>query len=384
MVIFDFLHPTRLVYGAGSIVRLGTLARQMHLTRTMLVADPGMVGCGYVAEARQLLAREGVAVIPFHDFSENPDTAEVEAGRHLASREGIDSLIALGGGSSLDCAKGINFVLTGGGTMRDYWGYGKLSARTGRSMLPMIGIPTTAGTGSEAQSYALISDHETHAKMACGDSQAAFRIALLDPQLTVTMPPELTAASGYDALSHAVESYVTKKRNPLSQLYAREAWRLLEAHYERVLRDPRDLEARGAMLLGSCFAGVAIEASMLGAAHSCANPLTKNFGTAHGVAIALMLPHVVRWNAAAVDELYGELLEVAGLVAPPGEAGERLARRLEELRSAGGLLQDLRSIGIDRSILPILSEEASQQWTGNFNPRDWSAEGAMEVYRKAL
>ena len=381
---FDFLNPTRLVYGAGSIVRLGTLARQMHLTRTMLVADPGMVACGYVAEARQLLAREGVTVIPFHDFSENPDTAEIEVGRHLASQEGIDSLIALGGGSSLDCAKGINFVLTGGGRMQEYWGYGKLSARTGRSMLPMIGIPTTAGTGSEAQSYALISDHETHAKMACGDPQAAFRVALLDPQLTVTMPRELTAASGYDAISHAVESYVTKKRNHLSQLYAREAWRLLEAHYQKVLRDPKDLEARGAMLLGSYFAGVAIEASMLGATHSCANPLTKNFGTAHGIAIALMLPHVVRWNAAAVDDLYGELLDVAGLTAPPGDAGERLAQRLEELRSAGGLLQDLRSIGIDRSILPILSEEASQQWTGNFNPRDWSAEGAMEVYRKAL
>ena len=145
----------------------------------------------------------------FHDFDANPDSRMVEAGRAVAASCRVDSIVALGGGSSLDCAKGINFVLTNGGTMRDYRGFGKAT----RPMLPSIGVPTTAGTGSEAQSYALISDSETHAKMACGDPKAAFRIALLDPELTVTQPRAVTAIAGYDAISHAVESYVTTRRS---------------------------------------------------------------------------------------------------------------------------------------------------------------------------
>jgi alcohol dehydrogenase len=243
----------------------------------------------------------------------------------------------------------------------------------------MIGVPTTAGTGSDAQSYALISDAETHTKMACGDPQAAFKIALLDPRLTVTMPRDLTATTGYDAISHAVESYVTKRRNPLSRIFAREAWSRLEANFEKVLSEPADIEARGAMLLGSYLAGLAIENSMLGAAHSCANPLTKNFGVTHGAAIAAMLPSVVRWNTGAVRRSYEELASDAGL-----RTAEDLARRLEDLATSGNLPRGLSALDIPKTALPMLAEEAAKQWTGGFNPRDWSVEGAMEVYEKAL
>jgi len=386
---FEYLNRTRLVFGEGALDQLGSWARELRFRSTLLVADKGMVRCGYVDRARQLLAAQGVGVVPFHDFGENPDTREVEAGREVASREGIDSLVALGGGSSLDCAKGINFLLTGGGTMRDYWGHGKLSARTDHPtpprVFPMIGIPTTAGTGSEAQQYALISDAETHAKMACGDEQAAFRVALLDPCLTLTMPRELTATTGYDAISHAVESYVTRPRTPLSRLYSLEAWRLLECNYERVLTLPGDVAARGAMLLGSYLAGMAIEASMLGAAHSCANPLTRRHGVAHGQAIALMLPPIVRWNGQVVDDLYGELLRATGRQGTAGiSASSLLAERLTELRRAGNLPATLRQFDIEKTDLPLLAAEAAQQWTGNFNPRQWSEEGALEVYQSAL
>ena len=175
-------------------------------------------------------------------------------------------------------------------------------------MLPMIGVPTTAGTGSEAQSYAIISDPRTHIKMACGDPKAAFRAVILDPGLTLTQPAHVTAAAGFDALSHAVESFVSTKRNPRSQKMALEAWRLLESHYERVLAAPHDLDARAAMQLGAFYAGTAIELSMLGAAHACANPVTARYGTTHGDAIAILLPHVVRWNAPAAESLYAELL----------------------------------------------------------------------------
>jgi alcohol dehydrogenase len=279
----------------------------------------------------------------------------------------------LGGGSSLDCAKGINFLFTNGGAMRDYRGFGKAS----KPMLPGIGIPTTAGTGSEAQSYALISDAETHQKMACGDPKAAFQVAILDPVLTVSQPQQVTAEAGYDAISHAVESFVTTKRNPVSNLFAREAWRLLDANYERVLTEPRDLVARGAMLLGAHLAGVAIEQSMLGATHACANPLTANYGTTHAIAIAVMLQHVVRWNSEMVHKDYDELLNAAG------RAGQSLPERLNQLARAGALPRTLIEIGVPRGDLPQLAAATAKEWTGTFNPRPFDPAAALELYEKA-
>lgn len=376
---FDFQPRTRVVFGVGCFTELGELTRSLGISRPLLVADRGMLECGYVNAAINCLQQAGITAIPFHDFAENPDTAMVEAGRVIAAAHNVDGIIAPGGGSSLDCAKGINFVLTNGGTMKDYQGY----AKTTQPLLPMIGVPTTAGTGSEAQSYALISDAETHVKMACGDPRAAFRIALLDPRLTVTQPTYITATTGYDALAHAVETFVTTKRNPLSEMYAREAWRLLAGNYERVLETPDDLTARAEMQLGAYFAGVAIENSMLGATHACANPLTARYGTTHGEAIALMLPHVVRWNSPIVNDRYAELVKLAGIPSAHHDPGENLARRLEQLADAGGLVRSLRQVGIAKAALPLLAEEAARQWTGTFNPRQWHAAAALEVYECA-
>jgi alcohol dehydrogenase len=379
MDAFDFMLRTRVVFGNGALDRLGALARELGFTRTLVVADKGIVAAGLVERAAIALASAGIVPSFFHEFDANPDTAMVEAGRAHAASAGIDSIVAIGGGSSLDCAKGINFVLTNGGSIRDYRGHNK----TTRPMLPSIGVPTTAGTGSDAQSYALISDAETHAKMACGDDKAAFRIAILDPALTVSQPKSVTAIAGYDALSHAVESYVTKKRTSVSDLFAREAWRLLEANYERVLTSPLDLDARAAMLLGSHEAGIAIEQSMLGATHACANPLTARYGTTHGVAIAVMLPHVVRWNTSIVGDRYAELLAVSGQ--PPADnPGERLAVRLAELAQAAGLPSTLDEVGADRADIAALSADAATQWTGTFNPRPFDAASAHRLYDAAF
>ena len=375
---FDFHLRTRVVFGDGAFARLGELARELSFTRALVVADPGIVKAGLAERAAATLAAAGIASSVFHDFDANPDSAMVEAGRVHAAAFGIDSIVAVGGGSSLDCAKGINFVLTNGGTMRDYRGFGK----AGRPMLPSIGIPTTAGTGSEAQSYALISDSETHAKMACGDPKAAFRIAILDPELTRTQPRMVAAIAGYDAISHAVESFVTVRRTEISDLFARDAWRRLERHYERALDTPEDPRARGAMLLGAHQAGIAIEQSMLGAAHACANPLTARFGTTHGIAIAVMLPHVVRWNAEAVGDRYAELLRVSGADAG-GDAGTALAAKLDALAGAAGLPRTLRELNVERGAFDALAADAATQWTGTCNPRPFDAAAAAELYERA-
>ena len=381
MKSFDFQPRTRVIFGTGAIERLGELARELNFKRTLLVADHGLVASGHVDEAVTPLQKAGVEIFRFHDFETNPDTRMIEAGTNLVSPLNIDSIIGLGGGSSLDCAKGINFLLTNGGRMADYHGYGKAT----KPMLPMIAIPTTAGTGSEAQTYALISDAESHVKMACGDPKAAFRVALLDPALTVSQPRSITAISGFDAIAHAVETYVTTKRNPLSELFSREAWRLLEPNYERALSQPDNLEARGAMQLGAYYAGVAIENSMLGATHACANPLTARYGTAHGAAIAMLLPSVVRWNERVAGCDYFWLLCSSTIAGRNNHMTptEELARRLEELADAGGLRSNLRAIGISETELPELASEAAAQWTGTFNPRPFDQQGAFEIYQCA-
>lgn len=379
MISFDFQPRTRVVFGPGVIERLGELATELGFQRTLIVADHGLLASGHVEEALMPLRRAGIEVTGFHDFEANPDAAMIEAGRDFAAPLRIDSIIGLGGGSSLDCAKGINFLLTNGAHIQDYLGYGKAT----EPLLPMIGIPTTAGTGSEGQTYALITDPQTHNKMACGDPKAAFRIALLDPVLTLSQPQNVTATSGFDAVAHAVETYVTTKRNSISDFFSREAWRLLNANYERVIARPDDLEARGAMQLGSYFAGVAIENSMLGATHACANPLTAHYGTVHGAALAMLLPSVVRWNGAVVADRYAELLRLSGVTPGEQSPGETLARELERLAAAGGLGRRLSEAGVPRSDLNMLAEEASTQWTGTFNPRQFNEAGALEVYKQA-
>ncbi len=379
MKSFVFDLRTRLVFGEGTLKDLGALAGELGLTRTLLVADPGLVQAGHAERAMGILAEAGVAATLFQDFEADPDSAMVERGRRFAEPLGIDSIVGLGGGSSLDCAKGINFLLTNGGEMKDYRGYGHAQ----RPMLPMIGIPTTAGTGSEAQSYAVISDSETHLKMACGDPKAAFRVAILDPDLTLSQPAQVTAVSGFDAIAHAVETYVSKKRTPLSACFSREAWRLLEANYERVLSHPEDAAARGAMQLGAYFSGCAIENSMVGAAHACANPLSARYGTTHGVAIALLLPHVVRWNQPVSGNCYDELLNLSGQNSSKSRVTS-LSRRLEQLIVCGNLPVGLREVGVRESDLSVMAEEAARHWTSQFNPRPLDVSGALEVYQCAF
>lgn len=361
---FDFQPRTRVVFGPGCCEGIGRLAAELGFRRTLLVADPGMIAAGHASRVAGTLEQAGIEGGVFHDFEPNPTSEMVERGVSAAAAHRADSIVGLGGGSSMDCAKGINFVLTNGGRIHDYWGYAKAQ----KPMLPMIGVPTTTGTGSEAQSYALISDSTTHIKMACGDPKAAFRIAVLDPELAVSQPAEVRAAAGYDAISHAVETWVTTKRNPVSECFSGEAFRLLNGAFDRVMGNRDDVDALGRMQWGSFLAGWAIENSMLGAAHACANPLTARYGITHGVAIALLLKHVVRWNA---SPRYREL--VAG----------GLAERLEQVALEAGLPRDLRQIRVGEEDLPQLAEEAARQWTGRFNPRPFDAAGALEIYRCA-
>jgi alcohol dehydrogenase len=366
------------VFEAGGIARLGDCALELGGSRVLLVTDPGLEHAGHPQRAVKSLAEAGLEVFVFDGVEENPETHHVAAGVEFARANHIDLIVAVGGGSSMDCAKGVNFLLTNGGAMADYSGFGKAT----EPMLPSIGVPTTAGTGSEAQSFALITDESTHMKMACGDRKAAFRTAILDPELTLTQPRMVTAVTGLDALAHAIESYVSSKATPLSRMFSLSAWRHLEPNLETVLATPDDLAARGAMQIGAHFAGMAIENAMLGAAHACANPLTAHYGVTHGTAVNVMLPHVIRLNGAAAGHLYADLAGHAGL--GNGEpAAEILARRVTDLVRAAGLPARLEDCGVSRGILHLLAEEASAQWTARFNPRPVGEADLLRLYETA-
>ncbi|MGH7169349.1 MAG: iron-containing alcohol dehydrogenase [Gemmataceae bacterium] len=378
--LFDHHPLTRVVYGPGTLARLGELARELGAHRPLLVTDPGLEAAGHPQRALASLHDVDLEPVVFDGVEENPTSSIVEMGVEVARRAGIDFIIAVGGGSSMDAAKGINFLLTNGGRMSDYMGFGKAT----KPMLPSIGVQTTAGTGSEAQSFALIADEKTHLKMACGDRKAAFRAAILDPEVTVSQPRGVTAVTGIDALSHALESYVCTRHNPLSQAFAREAWRALEQNFDRVMRNPNDLEARGAMQLGANFAGAAIEASMLGACHACANPLTAHYGLTHGIAIGILLPYVIRFNNSAVSALYADLAHDVGLInGDTMAAAEVLAQRIAAFVQTAGLPSRLSDCGISRGILPVLADEAAQQWTGRYNPRPVGEMELLQLYEAA-
>ena len=370
---FDHQPRTRIVFAIGASARAGELARATGMKKVLVVTDPGVVAAGHAQAVLQSLEQAGVATVLFDQARENPTTADVDACLAVARHAGIDGFVGLGGGSSMDTAKGCNFLLTNGGRMQDYRGVGKAE----RPMLPLIAIPTTAGTGSECQSFALIADVETHQKMACGDAKAAARVAILDPALTLSQPPRVAACTGIDALSHALETAVTKKRNALSVAYSREALRLCGTSLPLVLQHGGDLAARAGMLLGAALGGLAIENSMLGAAHAAANPLTAHFRLVHGQAVGLMLPAVIRFNAADPEtaRLYDELGETKA-------AG--LAAKVEWLLNLAGMPRSLADCAVTPSSIPLLAAEAARQWTAGFNPRPVGEKDFIQLYEAAF
>lgn len=368
VVGFQHVPGGEVVFGAGMLRLLGERARGLGGTRALLVTDPGIRAAGHEGRAIASLEDAGLHVTVFDAVRENPTTLDVDRAVTAARGGEVDLIVGLGGGSSMDTAKGCNFLLSNGGHMRDYRGVGRAS----KPMLPFMAVPTTAGTGSECQSFALIADEETHMKMACGDRKAAAAVAILDPELTLTQPAGVTACTGIDAMAHAVETAVCRKRTEISAAYSRLAFALLNRGMEEVVRHPDSLVARARMQLGAAYAGTAIENSMLGAAHSTANPLTASFGIVHGQAVGLMLPHVVRMNRR--DPEAAEIYD--GLHAA-------LEARLTSLLRLAGLKERLREFGLSEDELPPLAPQAAEQWTAQFNPVVLSGSDFEQIYRRA-
>jgi alcohol dehydrogenase len=365
----------KLIFGPGTLGELPACVREVGGSAVFLVSDTGIAKAGHLGTAQRLLEAAGIELTIFNRAKENPTESDAAACCAIARQKHFDCFVALGGGSSMDTAKACNFLLTNGGRMRDYHGYGKAT----KPMLPLIAIPTTAGTGSECQSYALVSRDDTHEKMACGDPKARARVAILDPDLTATQPTPVAIQTGLDALAHALESAVCTRRNPISSLYSEGAFRNISSALGNVIAGRVGPEDREHMQLGAALAGLAIENSMLGAAHATANPLTARHGVIHGHAVALMLPHVMRFNAAegavaAIYARYSAILKESQITSLPliDWVADIVAQC--SIPGVNGAVNDLADLATD----------AAKQWTGQFNPRPLQQGDYIALYRRAL
>lgn len=381
----EFSLHTRIVLGEGALAHVPELCRGQ---RVFVVTDEGVTRAGHRDRLVGMLRDVGCDVHCYAEVLPNPDEHDVRAClavfQHTESERAngaFEWIVALGGGSAIDVAKGCAMLAAGGGRMADYVGRGRIEVATPK----LIAIPTTAGTGSETQSFALIQNGDTGQKMACGGSAPSF--AVLDPTLSLTMPSHVTACTGLDTLTHAVEAAVSRRSTPWSGAIAGEALRLVDRSFERVLRHPEDLAARADMLHASAMAGVAIENGMLGAAHSMANPLTRHHGVEHGRATGQVLAAVVAFNAEEppVRHLYAELARSIALTertTPDAEATAALVRRIEELVAAAGF--GPRITGVPTAAADMLAAEAATQWTARFNPRDVGVADFVRLYREVL
>ncbi len=365
----------KLIFGPGALRELPAGVREVGGSAVFLVSDSGLARAGHLGRATSLLAAAGIPVTTYDHAHENPSESDAAACCALARGKRFDCFVALGGGSSMDTAKACNFLLTNGGAMRDYHGYGKAK----KPLLPFIAIPTTAGTGSECQSYALVSRDDTHEKMACGDPTACARLAILDPELTATQPRSVAILTGLDALAHALESAVSTKHNAISSIHSESAFRHLSGAIGNVIAGSPGAGDCGQMQLGAALAGLAIENSMLGAAHATANPLTARHNVVHGHAVALMLPHVIRFNtevpaAAAVYRRYSAILRESGVSSLP--LSDWVAQLVAQ--------SSFPSLNRTAAEITVLAGDASRQWTGKFNPRPLQVDDFVALYRCAF
>ncbi len=383
----DFLFSTvsDVLSGPGSSAQLGDMAAGMGIRRVLIVTDPGIIKFGLLDAAVKNLEANNIALNIYADVVADPPESVVLDAVGAAQEFGCDGVIGFGGGSSMDVAKLLAVLITGEQPLADIYGVDQITG--GR--LPLIQVPTTAGTGSEATMVSIITTGETTKAGVVSRTLLADKI-ILDAGLTTGLPPAVTAATGIDAMVHAIEAFTTKnKKNPLSDMLAREALRLMAGNIETAVKQGDNLEARSAMLLGAMLAGQAFANAPVAAVHALAYPLGGNYHIPHGLSNSLVLPHVLRFNGPEAGHQYAELAAIIlpGKTLPrdPLAVTELLATYFLQLAEDLGLPTTLRQMSIDESDLPMLAEQAMlQQRLLINNPRDVSFDDALAIYQQAL
>ncbi|MGI4945016.1 MAG: iron-containing alcohol dehydrogenase [Janthinobacterium lividum] len=370
---FSFHIPTAIEFGWGALARLPGIVAGMGGSRVIVVGDPGVAKAGLVDRVVATLTGAGLHATPFTDVQSDPDVRSVERGTLLAKQAECDAVVGIGGGSALDTAKAIGLMMTNPGGIRDYVGIGKVKVPAA----PVVAIPTTSGTGSELTIWSVLTDSQNGTKISVGSVLNCPRVGLLDPELTVSLPPFITAQTGMDALTHAVESYVNTASHVLSEAQAEKAIQLIGRSLRQAVAHGHSADARAEMLLASTLAGMAFNATRLGYVHAFALPLGARFKIPHGLVNAIMLPVVMGFNLpgnvpafARVAALLGE--NVAGL--SEREAASRSVVAVEQLKADTGITQTLADFGLTEARFDEVIDEALKSGNCIVNPRQATRE----------
>ena len=389
---YQFLAPTRVIAGRDLLGSVGFEFAKEGARRVLLVTDGVVRATGLVDRVTEGVTDGGLEVAAIFDgVPQDSDGGVVAAIAAQATETGSDAFLAVGGGSVMDSAKAANLLFTHGGEARDWEGFYGLprehdGAGASLALAPLGCIPTTAGTGSEVSFAAVIKDRERRVKYQIGDFALIPRLAILDPAATATLPPAIAAATGMDALTHAIEGYVSRDWNAHADAYALHALRLIRANLERAVHQPDDEAARGNMLIAACLAIMPSTSGALGIAHSLSHPCGACFDVPHGVANAINLPASIEYNAAGGEDIaarYRDIGELLGLETA-GEIGHTLAEHIRELVRSLGLPTRLSQVGVPESGIPLLVAGAMGDACTLVNPRAPTAEELAECYRRAL
>ncbi|WP_042348041.1 iron-containing alcohol dehydrogenase [Bacillus massiliigorillae] len=380
---YTFNLPTRIEFGIGKIARLIDYISELNGSRIMLLTDAGLKEAGIVEKVTELLDQAEIYYVTFDEIKPNPRDYDCMTAYELAKKEEVDLLIGLGGGSCMDTAKAVGTLLTHGGTIKDWYGLNNLQ----QSITPLICIPTTAGTGSEITFFSVITDSETKLKMNILDNKLAPKIAILDPELTVTLPPSVTASTGMDALTHAIEAYTCTVAEPITDALALYAIDLIVNNLESAVHNGTNLEARKNMLIGSLIAGIAFGNSDVGGVHCMAEALGGLYDTPHGVANSMILPYVFEYNIPSNIEKHMMVSKLLG-VNVEGKSKEEIAyagvEKLTKLAEGIGIpkMKDLSYV--KQVDFDYLAEGATQNVSASSNPRKASKEDYILLFEKAF
>lgn len=379
---FTFTVPQDIMFGEGSLTKLGALIKKTGCSRPFIISGKVLTKIGVVDRVMGLLADAGYAAELFNDVEANPSTMTVEKAVKAFKESGGDCMIALGGGSPMDVAKAVGILAVYGGSIKDYEGGGKVPGK----ITPIIAIPTTAGTGSEVTAFTVITDHARNYKLTVFSYDLIPQYALLDPELIMSLPKSVAAATGIDALVHAIEAYLSKAASPFSDSMAEKAMELIGSSLQSFVADRNNREAASGMLTGSMFAGLAFSWARLGNIHAMAHPLGGYFDVPHGVANAILLPIVMEYNSLEEKGRYKKIYEC---LTPESKVSEEftpdiLVKELKDLTHSLGIPKNLTEVGVMEDKIPAMAEDAMKSGNIAVNPRITTIEDIKALYLAAM
>lgn len=379
---FTFKVPQNVVFGRGALKQLPDILQTENAASVFLVADKGLQQVGLVDKTKAILAEKGIACQEFIDLSVNPTVGNVETATEAFKASGCKSIVALGGGGPMDVAKSVAILVTYGGRITDYAGLGKVPG----PVLPLIAIPTTAGTGSEVTASSVITDEKTHFKMAIISYNICPTYALLDPELVMTVPRSVAAACGVDAFIHAMEAYVSKTSSPFTDAMGEHAMRMIGGNIRRYVASRDDEEAASNMLVGSMLAGLAFAWGKLGNIHAMSHPVSGFFHVPHGVANAILMPVIVEYNALADQGRYRVIYDsiTQGAKADEYFIPEMLVEELRNLNRELGIPEKLSDVGVTEEKIGVMAIDAMKSVNVVVNPRQTTIQDIEALYRKLL